>query len=121
MADLTHLTDVAKTKLLAKLATGASISASAKAAGVHRQTYYDWRKSDEEFSELADQAIEMGTDSLEDSALRQARQGNTTLMVLLLKSRRPDKYKDRSALEHSGPNGSAIVVTTIRDHHPGDA
>ena len=111
---LTNLTDAHKAKLLAKLATGASISASAKAAGVSRQTYYDWRENDETFAKLADEAIETGTDSLEDSALRQAKGGNTSLMVLLLKARRPDKYKDRIANEHSGQNGEPLKIVIER-------
>jgi hypothetical protein len=111
MASLTHLTHDAKAKFLAKLATGASITASAKAAGVHRQTYYDWRDSDPEFATEADHAIEAGTDVLEDSALKQAKTGNTSLMVLLLKSRRPDKYKDRTENQLTGPNGAPLTIT----------
>jgi hypothetical protein len=114
MVDLTILTNPSKTKFLTKFATGASVTASAKYAGVVRQTYYDWRENDPEFRELADQAIEMGTDCLEDSATRQAKSGNTTLMVLLLKARRPEKYKDRSSSEFTGPNGSPLSIVIER-------
>lgn len=111
MPDQTDRTIAGKTKLLARLATGASISASAKSALVARSTYYEWRESDPEFVRLADEAIETGTDVLEDSALRQAKSGNTTLMVLLLKSRRPDKYKDRSESAFTGPNGTPLIIS----------
>lgn len=108
--DFTNLTDEPKSKLLTKLATGASITAAAKAARRTRQTYYDWRESDPEFAKLADEALEMGTDVLEDSALRQAKGGNTTLMVLLLKARRREIYGDKLTTEHTGKDGTPIDV-----------
>lgn len=114
MPDSTDSTIAGKSRLLAKLATGASISASAKAAAVHRTTYYVWRDDDPEFARLADEAIETGTDILEDSALKQAKTGNTTLMVLLLKSRRPDKYKDRSEQQHTGKDGDPLKIVIER-------
>ena len=112
--DFTHLTDATKAKVLSRLASGLSITASMKCAGYTRQTYYDWRAADPTFAALADEAMEMGTDALEDSALRQAKAGNTTLMVLLLKARRPDKYKDRISNEHSGANGAPLTVVFER-------
>lgn len=114
MPDQTDRTIIGKSKLLAKLATGASVAASAKAALVARSTYYEWRESDDEFARLADEAIETGTDILEDSALKQAKTGNTALMVLLLKSRRPDKYKDRSEQQHTGKDGDPLKIVIER-------
>lgn len=112
--DFTHLTDEPKSKLLAKLATGASITAAAKAARRTRQTYYDWRESDPAFAKLADEALEMGTDKLEDSATRQALQGNTTLMVLLLKARRREKYTERSETAITGKDGDPLKIIIER-------
>jgi hypothetical protein len=36
-----------------------------------------------------------GTDALEDEALRRAKDKSDTLLIFLLKARRPEKYKDR--------------------------
>lgn len=114
VSEFTNRTDVHKAKLLDKLSTGASISASAKTAKVSRRTYYDWRENDPAFATMADEAIEMGTDSLEDSATRQAKQGNTSLMTLLLKARRPEKYKDRIINEHGGLDGAPLKIIIER-------
>lgn len=88
---------------------------SARRAGVARQTYYDWRESDPQFVIDSDSAIESGTDVLEDSALKQAKEGSTALMVLLLKSRRPEKYKDRFENQHTGTNGDPLKIIIQRD------
>jgi hypothetical protein len=39
---------------------------------------------------------------LEDEALRRAKDKSDTLLIFLLKARRPEKYKDRISTEHSG-------------------
>lgn len=114
MRKATILTIDQKDKFLRKLASGYSISASAKAAGVHRQSYYDWRESDPEFAIAADHALESGTDTIEDIALSHARQGNASLITLLLKSRRPDKYKDRSEQQHTGKDGDPLKIVIER-------
>jgi hypothetical protein len=96
-------------RILAKLARGWSVSAACKAAKIARTTYYAWRNEDEVFAALCDDAIEMGTDQLEDVATRQAIKGNTALMVLLLKARRPEKYRERLQTEHVG-DGLKVIL-----------
>jgi hypothetical protein len=93
--DFTHLTSPERAKALAKLANGYSISAAMRAAGYTRQTYYNWRADGTGFDSLADEALEMGTDALEDDARLLAKRGNATIMAIILKARRPDKYRDR--------------------------
>lgn len=111
--------------MFAKLAQGLSVAAACRAAKVHRSTYYDWRNADPEgFAIRADEAIEAGTDRLEDSATRQAISGNTSLMVLLLKGRRPERYADRVRQEVSGKDGAPLTINVIEVASPivpGDA
>lgn len=97
--DFTNLTSPAKAKALAKLSNGWSITTAMKAAGYTRQTYYDWREHDPDFAKLADEAMEMGTDALEDEATRQAKRGNTTLIITMLKARRPERFADRKQVD----------------------
>lgn len=99
--------------LLAKLALGFSVAAAARAAGCARGTYYGWRDEVEGFAEAADQAIEQGTDRLEDEAMRRAVHESDTLLIFLLKARRPKKYRDTFKLQHSGPNGEPLTITHI--------
>jgi hypothetical protein len=102
-------------KIVAKLARGWSVTAACKAARIGRQTYYDWREADPDFAALCDAALEDGTDMLEDSATRQAIAGNASLMTLLLKARRPAKYRER--VEHSGDPAQPLTVILKRVPH----
>jgi hypothetical protein len=106
-------TPEAEDKVLRQLALGKSIGAACKSARVSRQTYYNWCEADANFARRADDAIEDGTDAIEDNALNQAKHGAQTLMVLILKARRPEKYRDRFEAQVSGPGGGPIQITGI--------
>jgi len=97
-------------KLLAKLAMGYSVSNACRAQGISRQTYYRWRDEDEAFAAAADHALEQGTDLLEDKARDRAARTSDTLMIFLLKARRPDKYREKSTVEHTGPEGAPLTI-----------
>jgi hypothetical protein len=98
----------ARERFLTALGEGLSVAGAAKLAGVGRQTVYDWRKRDAAFASAWDDAIETGTDNLEDEARRRAMSSSDTLMIFMLKARRPEKYKERRASEVSGPGGGPI-------------
>jgi hypothetical protein len=112
---------------IAALMRGLSISGAAIHADIARRTVYDWRDADHEFRAAWDEALEYGADRLEDEAFRRAHDGvekplvsggkivkddegaairvreySDTLMCLLLKSRRPDKFRERTDVKHSG-------------------
>lgn len=87
--------------MLAKLRQGYSIASACKAERIGRRTYYDWRNDDPAFATAADDAIEYGTDTLEDEAKRRAvgLHGSDTLLIFLLKARRPEKYAERRHID----------------------
>ncbi len=102
------------------LARGLSATAAAEAAGIARRTAYEWREADDEFRQLWDDAIESGTDRLEDEAIRRGHDGydittmttdgtgqtvhkySDTLMILMLKGRRTAKFAERDQHAVSG-------------------
>src|SRR5690242_20573713 len=96
------LTPDARERFCSVLADGGSVTAGAGAIGVSRAALYLARANDPEFAAAWDEAVERGTDVLEDEAVKRARNSSDTLMIFLLKARRPDKFKDRTAHEHSG-------------------
>jgi hypothetical protein len=102
MPNRTKRTPKKRELFLAALAEGCSITAACDRAVIVRSTAYDWRKADAKFAAAWDVAIEAGTDTLEDSALKRAKESSDTFLIFLLKARRPDKYKDRVSTEHSG-------------------
>lgn len=111
------------------LAHGFSVTKACVLSGLPRSTAYSHRNADPGFAALWDEAIEAGTDRVEDEALRRAVEGtddpvfyqgeqvgtvtrySDSLLVMLLKARRPEKYKDRQAHEHSG----AVDIEGLRD------
>ena len=91
-----------------QLVKGETITAAAKAAGICRRTAYSWRESDEAFAEAWDDALEIGTEKLETEATRRALESSDTLLIFLLKARRPNVYRDRVSAELTGPNGTPL-------------
>jgi hypothetical protein len=91
----------AEAKFLAALKLGKSIAAAARAAGFGRRTVYDWRDRDPAFAAKWDEGWDVGTDYLEDLALKAAEAGSERLLLALLKARRPERYA-RTLVEHEG-------------------
>jgi transposase len=94
--------DEKRAKFLASLEEGNSIAKAASDAGVGRTTAYEWRGAEPEFAKAWDDAVETGTDGLEDEAVRRAKAGSDTLLIFMLKARRPERYKERYLAEHRG-------------------
>jgi hypothetical protein len=115
----TATTPDAQVKFLEGLARGLSVTGSALLAGVNRQSVYVWRKADAAFAVAWDEAVESGTDMLEDEVLRRALEGTQEpaismgkivfqdgaplllrkyadgLAQFILRGRRRDKFGDR--------------------------
>jgi hypothetical protein len=92
----------ARKRFLDTLAEGYSVSSAAKTAGGTPGNFRAWRRADPNFAADWDEAIEEGTDHLEDVATDRAVEKSDTLMVMMLKARRPDKFDRGSKLEVSG-------------------
>lgn len=95
---------------LTALAAGQSVTAAAEAAGIDRKTAYRWRDAEPDFADAWEDALEDGTDRLEDEALRRAYNGSDTMVIFLLKARRPKKYRERVQRENTltRPNDKAL-------------
>lgn len=105
---------------LGALSDGASITRAAEVAGVGRRTAFDHRQRDEAFALAWHDAAEAGADRLEDEARRRAAEGTVkpvyqggklvgeireysdTLLIFLLKGKRPEVFRDNVKVEHSG-------------------
>lgn len=101
----------ARARAIEALKNGLSMVAAADAAGVSRVAIWKWRRDDEEFAKQVEDAIEAGTDRLEDEAYRRARGWNEPvfnkdgdpigekfnasdrLMEFMLSGRRPEKFR----------------------------
>lgn len=103
---------------LEALAETANVTHACKQALVPRRTAYQWREDVPKFADAWDDAVELGTDALEDEAVRRAHAGvdkpvfyqgevcgaireySDTLLIFMLKARRPDKFKERAEVNH---------------------
>ncbi len=103
---------------LKALAETANVSYACKQSGVPRRTAYQWRTDVPKFAGAWDEAVELGTDALEDEAVRRAHAGtdkpvfykgavcgaireySDTLLIFMLKARRPEKFKERTEVDH---------------------
>lgn len=110
---MSKLTVEKKEKFLANLTEGWSVTNAADGIGVSRQALYKLRQEDENFADEWDSAIEEGTDRLEDEAIRRAMGNSDTLMIFMLKARRPQKYKDRVENQLTGKDGGVLIVPGI--------
>lgn len=106
---------------------------------VTRQTVYEWRDADEQFAQEWESALEDATDCMEQEAFRRAVEGvdrvvtcgkgvvfdpdtgrpmyerhySDTLLAKMLSANRPAKYRERTSLEVSGPDGAELNLITI--------
>ena len=109
-------------RFLECLRDSGNIRASAKAAGVPRRTAYNWRERFVTFRNEWDDAMEDACDILEETAWKRAvKESSDRLLMFLLKAHRPDRFKERSQVEHSGQGGGPITITMTWDDDASDA
>lgn len=84
------------------LAVGSSETQAANAAGGKLRNFRRWREDDPDFAKDWEEALDEGTDFIEDIATERAMKKSDSLMAMILKARRPEKYDRGSKLELSG-------------------
>jgi hypothetical protein len=107
---------------LKTLALTANVKMACRQAGITRKTAYQWKEQNPEFAELWADAIEDGLDLLEYAMFKRGVATSDRAAEFLL---RVHRYKDAVKLEHSGPAGGPISLTssntvTIMDPDPDD-
>jgi hypothetical protein len=119
------LTGERQERFLAALAETGIVSAAVEIAGTSRTRVYELRKRSADFAAAWEEAEEKAADALEAEAWRRAvvgiqeplvsggklvreddgqpiaiRRYSDTLMIALLKARRPERFKERAVVEH---------------------
>lgn len=116
----TRARDRQKVRFVRRLAETGNVAASCRRVRVTRSVAYEWREADPAFAKLWDEALEIATDALEAEARRRAVQGwkepvfhqgkrvgairkySDRMLEILLKGHRPDKFRERVDMKHSG-------------------
>jgi len=99
-----------RTVFLAALEQGYSVTFARKKAGLERAALKAWRSGDDGFAEAWDAAVEAGTDLLEDLARERVATGGDSLLMFLLKSRRPEKYRERHDHQVDAGIASGVLI-----------
>lgn len=116
----------ARATFLEAVTLGLTVVQACQEAGVGRTTVYDWRDSDPEFAAAWDVAYDRGTDALEAEAQRRAfdgvvkpvtvagereevREYSDTLLIFLMKGRKPQRFRDNHKVELTGEVGPVKV------------
>jgi hypothetical protein len=112
---------------LAAFASCGILTPAAKKAKVARAQHYVWKK-DPEYSAAFEEATDEACELLEAEARRRAATGtlkpvfyqgkkcgsvreySDVLLMFLLKSLKPERYRDNAKIEHAGPNGGPLEV-----------
>jgi len=120
----------AQAQFLAMFSRTANVSASCRAAGLKRSTVYSWLEHDECFLDAFHDAERQADDALRGEIFRRAvtgiqkpvfyqgkkvasvREYSDVLLIFLAKSRMPE-FRDKSQVEHTGPEGAPIPLAVI--------
>jgi hypothetical protein len=119
-----QMTPARRARFLAHLAEGHAVKYAAEAVRLSRNRLYELRQTDPAFAAAWAAAEDAGTEVLEEAARRRAVEGvvhetpiyyqgdhvgtvvetkySDGLLMFLLKARRPEKYRERQDVHHSG-------------------
>lgn len=100
---------------LQQMAEFPNVSRACAYAGIARQTAYDAREVDPAFKAAWEMCVNASLDHLEQVAFQRAELGSDTLAIFLLKAHRPEKYRETQRHEHSGTDGSDLVLKVVYD------
>jgi len=90
-----------KVAVLASLANGATIGESCVAAGIGRQSYYEWMHRDAGFNKASFEAQNSRVAVVEDALMTTAIGGNITALIFWLCNRAPDRWKSINNTTHT--------------------
>lgn len=92
-----------KAKFIAKLREMPIIQVAAAQIGIHRDTYYEWSRTDSAFKQSCLDALRVGNDFVSDMAesmmVKKIKDGNMTSIIFWLKNHHP-QYNDKRYHEH---------------------
>jgi hypothetical protein len=136
MRRVSNRTPSKRKKFLDALAQGTSVSGAAMQARISRKSCYDWRRDDPVFAKDWDEAIEAGTDALEDEMIRRAKTGilraiyqggrrvgveriySDSMAMFLVQARRPEKYRPKTPDKEE--NNKVVIINVPPGTTPSD-
>lgn len=93
--------------------TGGNQSKAAKSLGCTRQNINYWIRTDPAFAEAVQDALEAGTENLEEKYYDRALTISDRAAEFLLKARRPEKYRDTYKVELDGEQNPVQLANAV--------
>lgn len=112
MAEFTEFTGK-KRRFLELFAKIGTVTHAAEGSGISRQSVWIWKKEDEAFARAMAGAEEQRIDALEKRAFQRAEEGSDVMLIFLLKSLRPKRYREQVTHQHSGEVVSRFDLSNI--------
>ena len=101
-------------KFLELLAQCGNVTIAAEGAGVSRKSIYNKINSDAVYSDRVEEAKQESIERLEHVARQRAEQSSDVLIMFLLKSLRPEKYRDNYRMTmQQYPNDFVIDLSAL--------
>jgi hypothetical protein len=101
-------------EIIAHMGKGLSATAAAGEMNITRMTLHNWEKEHPEFAE----AMELGRIKrqafLEKQLMSPSAPGMVPAMIFALKNANPKEWRDKQELEHTGKDGGAIQLESVR-------
>lgn len=134
-----EITELQERLYLDQLAEGWTHTAAARNTGIPLEVWRRHRRASPRFEAACVEALDAGTDVLEDEAVRRASKGvrkgvyykgdrvateleySDSLLQFLLKARRPEKYRERQEVVHVGLDELAARIAAGRQRVAGTA
>ncbi len=88
------------------------VTVASRMAGIHRRTWYLWRKTDPAFDAMVEEAHETVADDLEAEAIRRAMDGSDSLLMFLLRGRKPEIYGNRKDMRPR-PQSEIDIISMV--------
>lgn len=109
------ITDEKKINFLKALnASMGIISDACRAAGISRQTFYNWQKKDEEFATKVHEVSESQKDFVEGKLLSNIKAGDTTSIIFYLKTKCKDRgYSEKMPIAKEEPKKQDPIAVQI--------
>jgi hypothetical protein len=106
--------DATKKRALAAYREHGVIAYACEAAGICRQTWYNWLKEDPAFAKEAHDAEEDAIDALEVEARKRAKDKSDLLLMFTLKAKRPE-YRDKAEIDITATLQQEIPPAQLAD------